>query len=88
MRALSIPIGMKWSAVVWGFLISCVVATGIDQNYQDFGIRICDQIPEGVRRDCVNAMRKETREGFNTLAISIWVVAAIAVSPYIDKSGK
>jgi len=87
-RALSATIRMKWSAVGWGFLISCVVATGIDQVFQGFGIRVCDQISDSARRDCINAVRTETREGFNILAISIWVFSAVAISQLPDKKDK
>jgi hypothetical protein len=33
-------------------------------------------------------MKKEARDGFNALAISILGISAIAVNAYIDKSGK
>ena len=79
---------MKWSAVGWGFLISCIASTLINQSYQDFGIRICDQMSDAVRQDCITAMRKEVQSGFNELAISIWVIAAVAVYPYTGKSSR
>ena len=76
---------MKWSAVGWGFLITCFAATIIDQNYLNFGIRICDQMPDELRRDCIDFTKKEVRKGFNALAISIWVLSTIAISSYIDE---
>ena len=86
MRALLITIGMKWSAVGWGFLISCILSTAIDQSYQWFGIRICNQLPDAVNINCIYAVEKEKREGLNILLISIWVISAIAISGIPNKT--
>ena len=81
-------VGMKSFAVVWGllgsigwgFLITSFASIPIDQNYQDFGNRICYQLPDKVSIDCFDAVKEERRKGFYNLAISIWVISAIAVN--------
>ncbi len=81
-------IGMKsfvvgWGllgSIGWGLLISSFVSSTIDQNYQNFGIRICNQLPDKVSIDCFDAVKEERREGFYSLAILIWVISAIAVN--------
>jgi hypothetical protein len=86
-------IGMKsfvvgWGllgSIGWGFLITSFASIPIDQNYQDFGNRICNQLPDEVSIDCFDAVKEERREGFYELVISIWVISAIAVNQLKNK---
>jgi hypothetical protein len=64
-----------WGAIGGGFLVSCIIATAIDQSFQGFGFEICNSLPDtgDVLRICKASVREQTSSGFTPMAIFLWI---------------
>jgi hypothetical protein len=77
-----------WGAVGGGFLISCVVATAIDQTFQGFGFEICNSLPDtgDVLSICHSAVKEQTSSGFAPVLLLLWIVSAVAILIFPSKN--
>lgn len=76
-----------WHAIGGGFLVSCIIATAIDQTFQGFGYEICDSLPDTgeVLRICKAAVREQTSSGFTPMAILLWVATTGVILATADR---
>lgn len=73
-------------SIVWSFLLSCVVSTGIDGGFTGFGNRICDSLPGTgeIGLICQSAVKREKPQ-FIPVFFVVWTVSALGLFALASK---
>jgi len=77
----------RWGAFIVAFLVSCVIATVINDAFNDFGYENCEKVYDTLDalRKCRSAVKEQTSSGFGPMFLVVWFVTAVIALTFAER---